>query len=82
MARRLAGHLAPEIEPEITARYRAGDIRHCYADISRIRRELGYEPQVSLEQGVEDLLGWISTQRAEDRVEQARAELEKRGLAR
>lgn len=82
VARRLAGHLAPEIEPEITARYRAGDIRHCYADISRIRRELGYEPEVSLDAGIEDLLAWISTQSAEDRVEQARAELEKRGLAR
>lgn len=68
--------------PEIVARYRAGDIRHCYADISRIRRELGFEPRVSLEEGMRELLAWLRTQKAQDHVERAAAELEDRGLTR
>lgn len=70
------------VEPEIVEQYRAGDIRHCYADVSRIARDLGFEPRVSLEDGMGELLEWLSTQKAEDRVDHARAELLKRGLAR
>ncbi len=69
-------------EPEIAAQYRAGDIRHCYADIDRIRSELGFAPEVSLADGLEELLAWLETQKADDRVDRARAELEARGLAR
>lgn len=68
--------------PEVVERYRAGDIRHCFADTSRIRRELGFEPRVALEAGMRELLAWLRTQRADDRVEQAARELEKRGLTR
>lgn len=69
-----------EIEPEITGNYRVGDIRHCFADISLARRELGYEPRVGLEQGLEELAGWLAGQVAYDRVAEARAELAARGL--
>ena len=70
------------LEPEIVSQYRAGDIRHCYADVSRIERDLGFRAQVTLEEGMDELLQWLETQAAEDRVDHARAELEKRGLAR
>ena len=43
----------PHIEPEIVGRCRVGDIRNCFADISKARDILGYEPQVSLEDGLE-----------------------------
>jgi dTDP-L-rhamnose 4-epimerase len=69
-----------EIEPEITAKYRAGDIRHCFSDIGKARRMLGFEPHVSLEEGLTELVGWLEGQTAEDRVEQARRELSARGL--
>jgi dTDP-L-rhamnose 4-epimerase len=68
------------LRPEITGKYRAGDIRHCFADISRARRILGYEPLVSLEAGLVELAEWLRNQTAEDRVEEARRELEARGL--
>lgn len=68
------------VDPEVTGKYRAGDIRHCFADTSRARRVLGFEPQVKLEQGLEDLAAWLEEQRAEDRVVEARAELAARGL--
>ena len=69
-----------DIEPEVTGKYRAGDIRHCYADISRARQILGFEPQARLEQGLEDLAAWLEEQTAEDRAVEARAELAARGL--
>jgi len=75
---RAIGH--PEIQPQITGQYRAGDIRHCFADISLARRVLGWEPQVTLEQGLEDLAGWLTGQTAVDRGMEARAELAARGL--
>ena len=47
---------------EVTEKFRAGDIRHCYADISRIQELLGYEPKVSFEQGVGELVSWVAGQ--------------------
>jgi dTDP-L-rhamnose 4-epimerase len=71
----LAKGLGKDIQPEIVGKYREGDIRHCVADISKVRRLLGYEPKVNLEAGMEELLGWVSQQEAEDRVSAATAEL-------
>ncbi len=68
------------IEPVITGKYRAGDIRHCFADISQARQVLGWTPQVTLEQGLEDLASWLEGQTAVDRGLEARAELAVRGL--
>jgi dTDP-L-rhamnose 4-epimerase len=68
------------IAPEVSGKYRVGDIRHCYADITRARDVLGYSPTVDLDDGLADLAEWLSGQSAEDRVEQASAELTARGL--
>ena len=78
----LAGALGVEIEPEITSSARAGDIRHCYADMTLARELLGFAPEVSFADGVRELIGWVSEQTAEDQVERARQELTSRGLAR
>jgi dTDP-L-rhamnose 4-epimerase len=69
-----------EIEPEITGKYRVGDIRHCFADVRQARAILGYEPLVSFDEGMLELADWLEGQVAEDRMEQARAELLARGL--
>jgi dTDP-L-rhamnose 4-epimerase len=68
--------------PEVTGQYRAGDIRHCVADVSRIERELGYRPKVAFADGLRELLGWLRGQSAEDAVEAAATELARRGLTR
>ena len=68
--------------PEILGRFREGDIRHCVADITRARRLLGYAPRVGLEDGLRELAEWSRGQRPEDRVGQARAELEAKRLIR
>jgi dTDP-L-rhamnose 4-epimerase len=81
IADRLAQVLGKEhIEPQITGKYRLGDIRHCYADISLARRVLGYEPQVSLDEGMAEMAQWLEGQVAVDRVAEASAELAARGL--
>jgi dTDP-L-rhamnose 4-epimerase len=78
---RIAAVLGKEyLKPEITGKYRVGDIRHCFADISLARSTLGYEPSVDLEEGLEELAGWLEGQVASDRVEEASAELASRGL--
>jgi dTDP-L-rhamnose 4-epimerase len=69
-----------DLPPEITGSFRAGDIRHCFADISLARELLGYEPRVSLEQGMAELVQWMQGQTAVDRVDTAVAELAERGL--
>jgi dTDP-L-rhamnose 4-epimerase len=68
--------------PEVKGQYRAGDIRHCVADVSRIERELGYRPKVAFADGLRELLGWLRGQSAEDAVEAAATELARRGLTR
>jgi len=71
---------ASHIQPQVTGNYRAGDIRHCLADITRAKSVLNWTPQVTLEQGLEDLAQWIEGQTAIDRGQEARAELAARGL--
>jgi dTDP-L-rhamnose 4-epimerase len=81
VARRLAATMGREdLVPEITGKARIGDIRHCFADIALAREKLAYEPQVDFDQGLAELVEWLAGQRADDRVETMRRELETRGL--
>jgi len=77
----LGRRLGVDVQPEIAHQFRAGDIRHCYADIGSIRRVLGYEPRVIFsEGGLDDLVRWAREQRPDDGVERARRELEAKCL--
>lgn len=80
VAEMLACSLGSSIEPAITHKYRAGDIRHCYADLSKARKLLQYEPQVTHKEGFRDLAEWLSEQQAEDRAETMMKELTEYGL--
>jgi dTDP-L-rhamnose 4-epimerase len=82
VAERLGNVLGVDVEPQLTGKSRAGDIRHCFADITQARERLGYEPQVGLEDGMEALAEWLEGQVAVDRAEDAAAELATRGLTR
>jgi dTDP-L-rhamnose 4-epimerase len=68
------------LEPQITHTYRSGDIRHCFADISRIRNLLGYNPSIDLQEGIRELVEWSRTQTAVDLFDSAQQELKLRGL--
>jgi dTDP-L-rhamnose 4-epimerase len=81
IAARLAAVLGrEEIEPEVTGKYRVGDIRHCFADVGRAAEVLGYTPEVALDDGMSELAEWLEGEAATDRVESATAELTARGL--
>ena len=81
VAQRMARALGKDkMKPEVTGKYRVGDVRHCFADITLARQLLGYEPQITLEEGLVDLAAWLETQVAHDRVAEAREELTARGL--
>ncbi len=82
VATALIKELKVDVQPEIVGGFRAGDIRHCIADISKARQRLGYEPTVKFEDGLAELVAWVKSQNAVDRVEQARSELAARGLIR
>jgi len=67
------------MKPKIVNQYRAGDIRHCYADIDKIK-QIGFTPKIGLKAGLKNLVDWGIGQEAVDKVEQAKEELEKRKL--
>ncbi|MGE4159190.1 MAG: NAD-dependent epimerase/dehydratase family protein [Planctomycetota bacterium] len=64
---------------DIQSAFRAGDIRHCYADISKLKA-LGFKPRVRLEDGIRDLCSWVARQRADSLSAEAKSLLVKRGL--
>lgn len=70
----------PDIAPEITGKARSGDIRHCFADIAKAERELGFRARQDFGEGLAELAEWVAQQEAVDRAEEARLELEARGL--
>ncbi len=81
IARAMAAALGRgEIEPEVTGSHRAGDIRHCFADIALAGQVLGYQPAMPFEAGLRALAAWLEGQAADDRVAEAHAELAARGL--
>jgi dTDP-L-rhamnose 4-epimerase len=80
LAGELARVLGKAIEPEITGKFRAGDIRHCFADVTLARDALGFVAEVPLGQGLAELASWLEGRTAPDRFDEAAAELAERGL--
>jgi dTDP-L-rhamnose 4-epimerase len=82
VARTIAAGLGKEIEPEVVEQYRAGDIRHCFADTRLAEELLGFQTEIAFEDGMRDLLAWLEGQEAVDAVDSAHEALLARGLAR
>jgi dTDP-L-rhamnose 4-epimerase len=76
----LARSLGKDVQPVITRKYRAGDIRHCFADLTKARALLGYEPRVAHNEGFAELAEWLAMQKAEDKAETMLNELTAFGL--
>jgi dTDP-L-rhamnose 4-epimerase len=81
VAVQLANALGTATAPQITGKYRAGDIRHCFADISAAERALGYRPRVKFGEGIQELVEWLGSQKAVDRSTEAVERLTLYGLA-
>ena len=80
LARLVAAAPGSDVVPNVTGEYRAGDIRHCFADVSRARELLGFEATVTLERGLPELAAWVAGQSVSERGDEAVAELRARGL--
>jgi len=82
LAELLCEKINPNISPKILHTYRPGDIRHCIADISKIRSKLEFRPEVSLNNGIEQLIQWVKLQRGKvtDKSREALEELKTKGL--
>lgn len=80
VAQELGRALGMRVPAELTGKYRAGDVRHCFSDITAAAQLLGYSPRTSLLQGMEELAGWLESQQADDKVDLALEQLNVRGL--
>lgn len=73
----------PELEPEVLGKFRAGDIRNCFADITKARELLGFAPKQRLEDSLGPFVEWVRDAPAtgkKDRGAEMRSQLEARGL--
>ncbi len=81
VARLLAAAMGvAELHPKLLGKARAGDIRHCFADIGKARTLLGFAPEHPLEATIGEFAEWVRASRAPDRGEVARRQLEAHGL--
>lgn len=76
----LAKLLLKKINPDITQKFRSGDVRHCTGDINLIKKTLGWSPKWSFEEGMKDLIAWGEKENAKDLFDQAERELDLKGL--
>lgn len=68
------------LESEITGKFRTFDVRHCFADVSKLKRMVDWSPKITFEEGMMDVFEWSKKEVAADLVEKAMKELEQRGL--
>lgn len=81
VARLVAAALGrPDLKPEIMQKARSGDIRNNFADISKARRLLGFEPAEPLETALDEFAVWVSRTGGRDRSAEMKRQLEARGL--
>jgi dTDP-L-rhamnose 4-epimerase len=77
----LSAEMKKDIRSRILGKYRNGDIRHCFADVSKARQLLGWTPSRTFRDGIPELVEWVQSQRdARDGAESAWGELQQRGL--
>lgn len=80
IAETIAKACKSSIKPEITCKFRKGDVRHCFSDITKIREKLGFEPKTSFEEGMRELIEWSKGEKAVDNADKAAKELKEKGL--
>ena len=70
-----------DINISISGKYRLGDIRHNYADLTKIKEALGFSPKYDFQKGISKFVNWVKTQEImEDKYEESIKELRNKGL--
>lgn len=81
IAEKLIELYSAKVNVKITGRYRVGDIRHNYADITKIKNYLGFEPKIDFNTGLTNFANWVKTQKIQkDEFEKSITELKAKGL--
>ena len=81
VAQTLIKNYSITVDLNITGNYRLGDIRHNFADITKIKSMLGFMPKVSFETGIDKFTKWVLSQEVEqDLYEKSLMELKSKGL--
>ena len=81
VAESLSKNYGVEVPITISGNYRLGDIRHNFADLTKINSTLGFEPKFSFEQGLEQFTNWVNTQDVEeDKYQKSIDEMKAKGL--
>ncbi len=81
VATELSNNYGIQVPITISGNYRLGDIRHNYADITKARQLLGFEPKVSFKEGLKQFTNWVNTQEVEeDKYQQSIDEMKAKGL--
>ena len=77
----LTHYFDTKVTVEITGNFRIGDIRHNFADITKIKKHLGFKPEITFEEGIERFVKWVKNQAApSDNYEQSLSEMKEKGL--
>ena len=81
VATELSNNYGIQVPITISGNYRLGDIRHNYADITKERQLLGFEPKISFKEGLKQFTDWVNTQEVEeDKYQQSIDEMKAKGL--
>ena len=81
VATELSKNYGIQVPITISGNYRLGDIRHNYADITKARQLLGFEPKISFKEGLKQFTDWVNTQEVEeDKCQQSIDEMKAKGL--
>ena len=72
-----------DVPVTISGNFRLGDIRHNFADISKARNLLGFEPKWSFDAGIAQFCKWVNSQPIqEDKYDSSINEMKQKGLYR
>jgi len=83
VANKLKEKYKRHVNIRITGNYRLGDIRHNYADLSNIKKELGFEPKIDFDKGLSNFTQWVNTQKIKkSRYKESLSEMQTKGLYR
>lgn len=81
VAKTLIGAYNIEVPVTVTGKFRLGDIRHNYADLSKIKRYLNFQPKVLFKEGIKHFTEWVLSQKIEeDTLEESLNEMKNKGL--
>lgn len=81
VANELVKNYGVDVAINVSGNYRLGDIRHNYADLTKINKLLGFSPKVSFEAGLKNFAEWVNTQEVqEDKYQKSIDEMKAKGL--